>query len=203
MARWLSGSLPVPWRAGAAPARAAAADLPPCSAQRHRARHRRGKLLCRVATPETDQSGDAPDEDEQEQLVEDDEENKSILANLSCVAALSSAVQLSREQQEQRQGRHWASRPPAPTPRRALRATRPPAPSFARRPRRRYVDELNLEFGIPNMIMFTEGDNGLPRVWLKHLDRCAQALLRPAPQHTDRPRPSPLILAAQAATSSS
>lgn len=31
-----------------------------------------------------------------------------------------------------------------------------------------YVDYLNYQFGIDTMIRFSEGKNGLPRVWLRH-----------------------------------
>lgn len=35
-----------------------------------------------------------------------------------------------------------------------------------------YIERLNMQYGIPDMIVFSEGLNGLPRVWLKHCDRC-------------------------------
>lgn len=35
-----------------------------------------------------------------------------------------------------------------------------------------YVEQLNTEFGIAGMIVFSEDDYGQPRVWLKHAHRC-------------------------------
>jgi hypothetical protein len=46
----------------------------------------------------------------------------------------------------------------------------------------READTLNLEYGIPGLIMFNEDQNGQTRVWLKHPDRyvCCAASWAPA-----------------------